>query len=258
VDFPIDAELLSGVPEASGLTGPSAIVNDSFVALRAGTEAPFGVVVVAGTGSVVAGRNPAGEVFRTLGLGPTFGDWGSASEISAAGVTAVADAHLGRGPETMLTALVCERTGVASAVEFLEATGRGRIDDTRFAPLVARAARLGDAAARRILVMSGERLGANAAHVIRMLGMADLALEVVVAGGVFRSGSLELLDALEETVRATAAAARLVPLEAPPVVGSLLMAAESADLPLPPGFRDALVDEVTAALGIVGEELRSG
>src|SRR5437870_4222593 len=68
VDFPIDEQRLSGIPDAIGLTGRTSILNDGFVAMRAGTDDRFGVVVVAGTGSVVAGRNPAGEVFRTLGM----------------------------------------------------------------------------------------------------------------------------------------------------------------------------------------------
>src|SRR5207248_6400922 len=126
-----------------------------------------------------------------LGMGPTFGDWGSASEISAAAVTAVADAYLGRGPQTALSQLVCEKHGVGSVVEFLEATGRGRIDETAFSPLVAQAADAGDGCAKSILRSSGERLGATASHVVRMLGMGDIAFDVVLAGGIFRSGSAD-------------------------------------------------------------------
>src|SRR5205823_2825674 len=81
VDFPIDEGRLSGIPLALGLAEPTRIMNDAFAALRAGTDQPHGVVVVAGTGSVVAGRNERGREFRTLGLGPTFGDVGSASEV---------------------------------------------------------------------------------------------------------------------------------------------------------------------------------
>src|SRR5206468_627277 len=154
---------------ALGLTGPISMVNDSGTALRAGTDRPFGVVIVAGTGSVVAGRNPDGEVFRTLGLGPIFGDTGSGTEVSMAGVSAVADAYTGKGPATQLTELLCEQSGSLSVVEFLEATARLRINSTEFAPLVIRAANDGDAAACRILSDAGERHGANAVHVLRRL-----------------------------------------------------------------------------------------
>ena len=250
VDFPIDEQRLSGIPDAIGLIGRTSILNDGFVAMRAGTDDRFGVVVVAGTGSVVAGRNPAGEVFRTLGMGPTFGDWGSASEISAAAVTAVADAHLRRGPQTALSRLLCEKTGVQTVVEFLEATGRGRIDDTTFAPIVAQAADAGDACARSILSSSGERLGATASHVVRMLDMENLAFDLVLAGGIFRSGSAELMTAIEKAVHATAPNARLVSLDIPPVVGCVLLALEDAGSQTPQGFRETLGEEASSALGI--------
>ena len=60
-------------------------MNDSFIALRAGARAPWGVVVIAGTGTVAAGRNRAGETFRTLGLGRLLGDEGSASDVGRGG-----------------------------------------------------------------------------------------------------------------------------------------------------------------------------
>ena len=37
----------------------------------------------------MAGRNDRGEEARSLGLGPTFGDTGSASEVSEAGVATI-------------------------------------------------------------------------------------------------------------------------------------------------------------------------
>ena len=111
MDFPMDPERLGGVPAALGLADPWEIVNDAFAAMRAGTDQTFGVVVLAGNGSVVAGRNPAGEEYRSLGLGPMFGDRGSETDISQAAVLAVAEAFTGRGDPTSLTDLLCAATG---------------------------------------------------------------------------------------------------------------------------------------------------
>jgi N-acetylglucosamine kinase-like BadF-type ATPase len=182
VDFPMDEQLLAGIPSAIGITGPCRIVNDAFASLRAGTDQPHGVVVVAGTGSVAAGRNTDREEFRTLGMGPLLGDSGSASEVSEAAVTAVAAAYIGRGPETTLTGLLCERSGVASVVAFLEAASRQRVDTTVFSPEVVLAAEGGDAVARSILVEAGRSLGATAAHVVRRPGMEDDPFDLVLAG----------------------------------------------------------------------------
>jgi N-acetylglucosamine kinase-like BadF-type ATPase len=144
IDFPIDEQRLGGIPPALRLSGPSSLVNDAFVALRAGTDRPYGVVIVAGTGSVVAGRNAGGRVFRTLGLGPMFGDWGGGSEVPEAGVRAVADAFVGTGPATALTELLRDRTRASSVTEFLETAARGGLDVTVFSPLIFQAAHDGE------------------------------------------------------------------------------------------------------------------
>lgn len=249
VDFPMDEHLLAGIPSAIGITGPCRIANDAFASLRAGTDQHHGVVVVAGTGSVVAGRNASGEEFRTLGMGPMFGDTGSASEVSEAAVTAVADAYTGRGPDTQLTGLLCERSGVASVVEFLEAASRVRIDISGFSPEVVLAADRGDAIARSILVDAGRSLGATAAHVVRRLGMQDDRFDLVLAGGMFRAESPHVIDGLEEVVQPVAPQVRLQQLRDPPVVGAVLLAIDWTSGAEIPGLRALLADRVAAALG---------
>jgi N-acetylglucosamine kinase-like BadF-type ATPase len=249
VDFPMDEHLLAGIPSAIGIAGPSRIVNDAFASLRAGTDQAWGVVVVAGTGSVVAGRNIAGEEFRTLGMGPLLGDSGSASEVSEAAVTAVANAYTGRGPETELTGLLCERSGVGSVVEFLEAASRVRIDTTTFSPEVVHAAERGDTVARSILSEAGRSLGETAAHVVRRLGMEVDPFDLVLAGGMFRADTRYLVDGLEAVVRPVAPDVRLQPLVDPPVVGAVLMAIDAIDEPATAGARTRLADGVATALG---------
>jgi N-acetylglucosamine kinase-like BadF-type ATPase len=257
VDFPMDEQRLSGIPAALGLTGPCRIMNDSFAGLRAGTDEPFGAVVIAGTGSVVAGRNPDGEEFRTLGLGPLLGDSGSASEVSEAGVTAVALAFLGRGPETLLTDLLCDATGFASTIEFLEAAGRDRIDTSTYSPIVVRAAEEGDEVAEEILTHAGEMLGATAAYVLRHLNMESVPFDLVLAGGLFRARTAGPVRALEASIRPVAPEARLVKLEDPPVVGAALLAMELAGGTPLPGTRTSLGRAVTSALGLAGGTGRS-
>jgi N-acetylglucosamine kinase-like BadF-type ATPase len=249
VDFPMDEHLLAGIPAAIGITGPCRIANDAFASLRAGTDQPEGVVVVAGTGSVVAGRNAMGEEFRTLGMGPMLGDSGSASEVSEAAVTAVAHAYTGRGPETALTGLLCERSGIASVIEFLEAASRDRIDTTTFSPEVVLAAERGDAVARAILVEAGRSLGATAAHVVRRLGMGDDVFDLVLAGGMFRADTRHLVDGLEAVVRPVARQVRLQPLRDSPVVGAVLMAIDATADAQSTGLRRSLAEGVASALG---------
>lgn len=252
VDFPMDEQRLGGIPAGIGLHEPFRVSNDAFAALRAGTDQQIGVVAVAGTGSVVAGRNGAGEEFRTLGAGPMLGDTGSVSEVSEAAVTAVANAFTGRGPETALTALLCERAGAASVVEFLEGASRGRIDPSRFAPEVGRAADDDDEAALAILVDAGLALGETVGHVIRRLGLADEAFDLVLAGGMFRGDRSLFRQAVEWAVRTVAPEARPRRLDHPPVVGAALLAMELAGVATGPDVQASLAEAVSSALGHKG------
>jgi N-acetylglucosamine kinase-like BadF-type ATPase len=226
IDFPVDEQRLSGIPIALGLRGATRMVNDAYAALRAGTERSFGVAVVAGTGSVIAGRNPDGEEARSLGLGPMFGDSGSASEVSEAGLSAVADAFTGRGPETALTAMLCAETGSGSVDDLLEGAARGRIDGSVFSPTVKRAAHGGDQVSQAILRRAGEALGASALHIVRKLRMEPVGFDLVLAGGTFIDRTGILSDALVATVQAVAPNARPARLTVPAVVGAALMAVE--------------------------------
>jgi N-acetylglucosamine kinase-like BadF-type ATPase len=254
VDFPVDERRLAGIPEAIGLGGRCRIVNDSFAALRAGTDDPFGVVIIAGTGSVVAGRNEKGEEYRSLGLGREYGDFGSETDVSEVAIRAVAEAFTGRGPQTALTALMCEAADVASVVDLLDGTARRRIDVTRFAPLVRTAAAGGDAVARALLAHAGAMLGETAVHIVRTLGMERSAFDLVLARDMFEGGNDEVVGALEACVRPVAPGARLNRLAVPPVAGAALMALELSGQTPAPDARSALAKGLAAELGTSGTE----
>jgi N-acetylglucosamine kinase-like BadF-type ATPase len=240
VDFPSDEAKMGGIPQALGITSQFKIVNDSFVALRAGANHPWGVVIIAGSGSVVAGRNPAGETFRTLGLGPLFGDYGSSTDVSGEAITAVGSQLTGQGPRTSLTERMCEATRSASAIELIEGLARGRIQNNRFTPVVFEAAEAGDLVARRILEHAGSSLGDAAGHIARRLQMDDSEFELVLTGAMFRHESRLLVSALEVTVKRFARFAMPARLEAPPMVGATLLALEMASVPTDPELHATL------------------
>lgn len=246
VDFPVDERRLGGIPEAIGLKGRSRIVNDSFAALRAGTDQAFGVVIIAGNGSVVAGRNPEGVEFRSLGLGKIYGDYGSETDISEAALTAVAAAFTGIGPQTTLTTRMCESAGVASVVDLIDGTARGRIDQTLFCPVVIAAAADGDEVSQQMLTHAGAMLGATAVHVVRTLRMERTAFDLVLARHLFDG------DALVEGVRSSVAPvvpdAAIRRLAVPPVVGSALLALELAGATPASDARSRLADGLLPAL----------
>lgn len=252
LDWPSDEERLRPVVEQLGLAGPKVLVNDTFVALRAGARDPWGVVIVAGTGTTVAGRNREGKTARTLGLGYPFDDWGSAPDVAQAALHAVARAYTGRGPATTLADRLVRLVGARDVADLLEGVSRWRYN---LFPLVAEVVRAtmeeadaGDVAAREVVQRAGRELGTGAVIVIRRLGMEQETFDLVLAGGLFGSASPVLLETLMETVREVAPGARPIRLEVPPVVGGVLLAMEAAGLAPAAEVRERL-SQAQALLG---------
>jgi N-acetylglucosamine kinase-like BadF-type ATPase len=241
LDWDPDRPMLGALLDPLGLAGPRRLENDSFIALRAGASQPFGVVVIAGTGHVAAGRDPAGRTVRTLGLGPMYGDFGSATDVAEEAVRAVADAYTGRGPATSLSRLLPPLAGCASAEQLLQRLSRGLVPLPEAAPLVLQEAEAGDPACRQIVLHAGASLGESAAVVARRLGLGGQRFELVLAGGLFRSRNRLLEGALVDTMARQAPQAVPVHLTCRPVVGAALDALDLAGLPTDPGVRDRLV-----------------
>jgi N-acetylglucosamine kinase-like BadF-type ATPase len=241
LDWDSDRPILAALVDPLGLAGPRRLENDSFIALRAGTSQPFGVVVIAGTGHVAAGRDPAGRTFRTYGLGPMYGDFGSATDVAEEAVRAVADACTGRGPATTLSRLLPPLAGCAEPEELLQALSRGLVALPAAAPLVLSEAEAGDTAAQAIVLRAGTSLGEAAALVAGRLELGQEPFEMVMAGGLFAGRNRLLETTLIEVVHRVAPRAAPVHLHCKPVVGAALEALDLGGPPATPEVRDRLI-----------------
>lgn len=85
-----------------GIPGAPTVVTDIAVAFAAGTTAPAGIVVFAGTGAGAAAINDGSIVRRADGYGWLVGDEGSAVWIGKEAVRAALAAFDGRGRPTLL------------------------------------------------------------------------------------------------------------------------------------------------------------
>lgn len=228
LDWPSDEARLQLVVDSLGTGGPSVLVNDAFLPLRAGTAHGVGVAAIAGTGATVVGRNWSGKRERSFGAGYPFTDWGGAGDLAQAAVHAVASAYMDLGPQTTLAGRMLHSTGCGTVAEMMESIMRWKVVvGGEFAPHVMEAAGEGDESARAIVRRAGESIGRNVLTVARRLDMPGRAFDLVTAGGVFSSRS-ELLNAsLLDTVRTEAVEVNLVHWAWPPVVGALILAMDS-------------------------------
>ena len=106
VDREGDLAVIRDIMRRLGFKERALIVNDALIALVAGAGQGPGLVLVSGTGSIAYGVSARGVAARAGGWGSALGDEGSGYWIGRRALTAVTKAADGRGPATMLSALV--------------------------------------------------------------------------------------------------------------------------------------------------------
>jgi N-acetylglucosamine kinase-like BadF-type ATPase len=225
-DYPSDVSLLESELAARGLSSTDVVINDSYGALRAGTDHDWGLVLICGQGINAAGIAPDGRRARFDALGEISGDWGGGSSIGQAAVAAAVRAIDGRGQRTRLERDVPRYFDLSEPAELTRALYEGRIEMARLSelpPVVFAAAVDGDEAARSIIERLAEELATMANALVRRLDLEGLDPDVVLAGGVFRTTDQAFFDSIRERIAAVAPHARLVRLASPPVTGAALL-----------------------------------
>jgi len=248
-DWPEDRPGHDAMITSLGLNDtPFILGNDTLVGLVAGAADGWGVVIVAGTSNNCRGRDRHGREGRVTGMGSWFGEFGGAAEIVSRAIQAVAAAWTRRGPHTALSAALVRQAGAADVPDLLAGLVRDRYALTAAtAPLIFEIAGGGDPVAREIISWAGMELGSLAVGVIRQLDLAGESFDVVLSGSTYRGGSL-LLEPLRDTIQAVAPGARLVKLQAPPVVGGVLLGMEAAGIDAAP-LRGRLLESAGELLG---------
>lgn len=211
-----------------GYSIPLEIVNDSVISLLAGASQGWGVAVVAGTSNNCRGRDRQGREGRVTGNGSWFGEYAGGIELVGRALMMVSYAWTRRGPRTALTETFLELTGAQDTAELIEGLVMQRFQvAAHWAPAVFVAAQAGDQVARQVIEWAGRELGKLACAVIRQLDLQEEPVEVVQSGSLYQGGPL-LTEPMRQTVLSTAPQARMVRLEAPPVIGGVLLGMEQS------------------------------
>lgn len=146
------SNLLDSLVSKSGIPAVQIhLVSDAKLALRtAFGETEPGILIIAGTGSILMGRQDDGTLLRAGGWGSLLGDEGGGYKIGLAGLKAVADNFDG-GPSTRLKVLLCERHEICDKEMLRERVYRKGLKIQTIAPLVLEAANKGDGVASQIV-----------------------------------------------------------------------------------------------------------
>jgi N-acetylglucosamine kinase len=226
-----DLHILRGIAQAVLPGVPVEIVHDADIALVGGTGGRrYGVVVIAGTGSVAVGFTADGRTARTGGWGHILGDEGSGYDLARRGLNAASRAVDGRGPATILSLRLPKAAGVATleaVADRVYLEGWTATQVASLAPAVLAAAEEGDEVAGEIVRAAGHELALAAVSVIRALGMEERIFEVVLSGGIFH-GSARMVEAVRREVAAFASQSDVHLPRSEPVLGAAWMALQAA------------------------------
>jgi N-acetylglucosamine kinase-like BadF-type ATPase len=221
------------------------VTGDVEVAFTGAGAGGPGVMVIAGTGSVAVGRNAQGHMARSGGYGFLIDDVGGGVGIGRAALQAALRAYDGRGPRTRLLALLLAHLGEWPAIRRRVYGEGGRAAVASLVPLVAQAARGGDAVARRILADAGRALAELALAVARSLEMTRTRFSLYPVGGVFAVGR-QIREPFRAALRAQVPHCRIRAPIFPPVIGAVLLAMQGAGLPVTPAVRRRLARGASA------------
>jgi len=127
------------------------VESDARIALEGAFAGKPGSILIAGTGSIMFGKDHQGDIHRVGGFGRMLGDEGSGFHIGRDGLSAVAKSFDGRNNGTLLTQLVKDKFNISDSVQLINEVYKNNFDIPKVAPLVIEAAEKNDTICRDIL-----------------------------------------------------------------------------------------------------------
>ena len=245
-DWPSEYDDTESTINRLGLNAKYKFVNDAVPGLVIGSDEGWGVVVVSGTGSNCRGwdreRKREG---RVTGHGVLMGEGAGGTELMYRCMQLVGYAWSKRGPMTKLGDTLAEYVGAKDLEDLLHGYTTNVFEiGADAAPIVFRVAEQGDKVARDLIHWAGCELGEMANAVIRQLEFENLSFDVVMTGSMFEGGEM-LIAPMRETIYKLAPKARFVRLNAPPVLGAVMLGMEASGFDVTPAIRKTMIETIS-------------
>src|SRR6266853_6421479 len=165
------------------------VVGDTVIALEAAFGDGPGIIAIAGTGSIVYGRDATGRTARAGGWGFAISDEGSGHWIGRHAVSTILRAR-DAGQDTALAALVLKAWDLPDLSALVEAANAQPPPDfPRLFPVVLKAASDRDSMARALLADAGSQLAGLTAKVVNRLMPMSTHAPIAMTGSVFRQST---------------------------------------------------------------------
>lgn len=199
--------------------------NDARIALEAAFSGKPGSIIIAGTGSIMFGKDANGNIHRVGGFGRFIGDEGSGYMLGKKGLMSVAKNFDGRGETTLLTELVFNKFNICNPENLITEIYKNNFDIASVAPLVLDAANSGDKIALKIVEDETDDL---ILHIRAMKKkISEKILYVSLIGGIISNKNI-YSEMLKEKVAQNLKDVVIKMPDNSPAFGAILIASERA------------------------------
>jgi N-acetylglucosamine kinase-like BadF-type ATPase len=221
-----DAELLENdfkkYADAGGIKLNSfRVESDARIALEGAFSGKPGSILIAGTGSIMFGKDKHGIIHRVGGFGRYIGDEGSGYAIGRQGLIAASKEYDGRGGKTKITGLLRSEFNISNGQEIITAVYKDNFDIASAAPLVINAAADGDEVCSRIIRDQIEELLAHVKSMQKLLNEEEMRLSFI--GGLLTTDNY-YANKFKELIEEKYPGVIVTDPELPPGLGAALMA----------------------------------
>lgn len=217
---------------AAQVGGTLTLVGDEVITLDAAFPGAAGVIVIAGTGSNVIGRNHSGWMTRAGGWGPALADEGSGALLGQQALRNIF-AAINAGEDPPLLHRVLDHLGLKTKEDIVATANVLGFPFASLMPVITQAAREGDEIALATLRRGGEELAVLVLHVIGRLVGSEPGIEdglKVACTGSIAEYVHEVPDAMQQTLLAKYPRLQFVPGAVDSVEGALYHARRLAGM----------------------------
>ncbi|MCH8032887.1 MAG: hypothetical protein IH950_03880 [Bacteroidetes bacterium] len=199
------------------------VVGDAQIALQGAFPNEAGCILIAGTGSIIYGKDEKGNIYRTGGFGRLLGDEGGGFSIGKKGLQAAAKYFDGRGEETLIIKLIEEKYSIRTTDELIAKVYKENFDIASVAEVVIIAAKKEDQIAHHILLEESEELIHHLSTMMKKMNTIDLS--VSFAGSLILNNNV-YSDMLRGKIKTSLPSVKIVAPKYSPIEGAILLAKE--------------------------------
>jgi len=197
------------------------VESDARIALEGAFSGKPGSILIAGTGSIMFGKDVQGNIHRVGGFGRYLGDEGSGYSLGKKGLATVSKEFDGRGQKTFISILLKEKYKIDSSEILITEIYKNNFDIASVAPLVIEAAENNDEIAKKIIEDETDEL---LLHISTMHSkLREKILYIAFIGGIITNKNI-YSNTLQKKVSENLPNVIVKEVENSPAMGAVLMA----------------------------------